>query len=276
MSNVFSRGIVGVFDFDINEIDFSNPLFLKTSEYLPIASLLGSVFSLCIPMSGYVTTMNNDKRNISAIEDKLNGIKRLFNGTGLPRYSSLPLARVLGRLSENIREYLEAPSDMTYNFDKTAYSRTSYALIAGSFFSIKFKNYYLQSMKKLTSGKGTVCDKDGRIIMGMVFKSELLKYHKLYFLINGDFDYANMEFWINYEIDTPQYPYKGFRKMYRNVLKPMLREINIPFVEKGDVDISLRASFSVPQNSIREMEEWKTNLLTGFLNEEAENVVFQF
>lgn len=278
MDNIFSDSVIGTFSFNLDTIDFSKPLFLESNEYLPISSLIGNSFCTHFDMSKSTECDSKDKKIATVIKNALPGIDGVFRGLNIRgKYNHNSISNVLEEVTKCVINYLTASPNIGYSFDIARYSRTSYNLISNSFFQSRFTTYYLQSMRSLISGVGTmITGTNEKIIMGIVFRTDLLKYHKLYYLINGTFDYANMEFWINCDIDTPQYPYKGFRKMYRNIIKPRLTTMQIPIVEKGDVDASLRSSFQAPQNSITELMEWKDKLLADFLDEEAEKLIFQF
>ena len=275
---IFSKSLIGVFDFNIDNIDFENPLFLEGNKYLPIASLLGTSDYRSQNLASFINRTSREREIAVSIMDKLPGMNRIFSGAMvIGHYTRKSIRYLFDILSKDIGEYIEASPNVSYSVNVQGYSRTSYVSIANSMFSTKFTTYYLQSMRALVVGKGTIIHGTSKsLLMGIVFDARLLKYHKLYFLTHGKFDYANMEFWINCDIDTPQYPYKGFRKMYRNIIKPTILELGMKIVEKGDVDASLRVSFNVPQNSIAELVEWKHNLFIDFLKEETEEMTFQF
>jgi hypothetical protein len=259
--------------------NFNGLLFIEGREYMPMASLFINKEAYIIR---YRKTMNclYEARTISNSFEKTlqKSISHLMFELALPSDRRTDVYKMLNEACSMIKAYKDHQPSMLLGAGKMGYKRTSYESISNSFFqSCEISTYYLQSMKKLQSGRGLLYhEKEEELLMAIVFKASLLKYQKLHFLTTGKFDWNIVEFWIQKDIDTPRYPNKGLRKMYRSMIKPIIEKFDVPIVEKASLNNALAASFQVPQSSLQELENWKKEIVTNALQKERESMSFTF
>jgi len=258
-----------------DDFNFDQIIILDNKDYVPLACLFVDDM--------YRNSMINIDANIKA--HIMSSAPWLVNKINMPQkynprrqyYHTERSNEALENIIRSLKHYVNQPAFFYLGKPERSYSRTSYDNISTSFFKAFEDIYYLQSMKKLKSGKGFIFHTEKQdILMMMVVKKELFKYQKLHLITEGDLDYRGIEFWIKREIDTPRYKYKGFRKMYRNSIKPKLQEYNIPIFEKENINDILVSTLDVSQSSIIELEEWKHNLFNSVVELEQEEMEFHF
>lgn len=245
-------------------------IFTCETDYYPIKSLIGYTDRESRPY--FASTKGRDQfRKIT----RSNGLIRICEGNFR---SSDAVGAGANNINQNIREYIQqdVPNCIIYDLNG-GYVRTSYERIASSFFNCHPRKYYLQSAKELMSGTGYMkLLTDQEIIMMIVFKKELYKYHKLFMIENDEFDYSAMELWVLRGLDTPQYKYQGIRRMFRNIMIPMFEEIGLPVVKKENFD-EIVARIQLPgSQSINGLLNWKKRLYEKFREKERESTTFDF
>jgi hypothetical protein len=259
------------------DFNFKGLLFLEGKEYMLMASLFADKKSdnhamtpNCLYDASFINSNFEKTANAS--------IPHLMYDLLLPSEKHcVSEYEHLNRACSMIKIYAEHHPTMLLGESKRKYRRTSYDAISSSFFNSDIETYYLQSMKKLQSGKGLLYhEEEENLLMAIVFKTSLLKYQKLHFLTKGVFDWSIVEFWILKDIDTPKYPNKGLRKMYRSKIKTKIEKFNIPIVEKASLNKELAALFEIPQNSLEELEKWKKEIVVNTLHKEQKNMKFSF
>ena len=269
---------------DMEAIDYEGLLFIDSGDnYMPLKCL----FSEAEKTRGTAAVMGHylDYKHQKFKDEMYNNARHLYEMAFKKRHTSgsawtpLSFKHIISNISEGLKAYLDSSIDMYMPFKSPdgRFNRTSYDNISASFVADYNKAYYLQSMKRLVSGRGMIYHShESEILMTLVFKSSLTRYQKLHYILYGRFDVTAMEFWINDDIDRPQYAHQGFRKMYRNSIKPRILEAGIPIITKSNINKALAATFHVPQSSIAELAEWKTNLLHSVLEEEKDGMTFSF
>lgn len=259
-----------------HEFGFSGEL-----GYLPITALTGSNDSNTVRrkrISPSATTSPKIGNFINSIYSS-RGISNIYVNPNHDNDRYWFLTRNIQNLKDNLTSYLEHDGNHILMLRPRGTVRGSYENISDAFFKNYTTRLFLQSTGEIFSGNGMLyIPSSNRFLMMIVFRTELLKYHKLHMLMNNEFDYSAMELWIEPGLDTPQFEYSGVRRMFRNIITPNLESISLPVKECGNFE-DLKVSIVYPTGvSVSEFQEWKEKFYSYFKEEEHKesmNVTFE-
>ena len=268
-------------NFDIGSFDFETPFFLPSAtDYVPVLSILGDNDSYGHPQLS-VYSDGKGKKLVKRLESEIKGLVKLNHtkAAHLARafYGDAEPRNVAKAYKASIQNFLGHSGEVAIKYDTSKYSKTTYSRIFSNFWRGPSVSYYLQSAKHLHCGQGFIYHTDSKMmLMAIVVPTKLIKYQKLYYIFNGEFDVNGLEFWITRGLDSTAFLYKSFRTAYRKYLKPEVVDSGIRIVEKDNVLQSLIPLMSLPQGSINELEKWKASIAKGCLEAERKSLTIKF
>ena len=279
-----SKGI-GEQTFVLEDCKFKGPFFYEgLSEYLPLAAIIGDNIhsNLEMNISGYYYGLNSSEKKRQKLAYAFH-TKVARSDSGIYRTTKGKISVGGTNLSDLMDAYMHAIAlflnkECGFELEVTprGYQRATYDNLLRAIFGNQRKTYYFQSVKAITAGPGFVYSHAANdFLFCLVVPEELIKYQRLYFILNGEFDPNGMQFWVQKGFDTPKTLYKSFRQSYRKSIKFKMEEWGIEFVEKIRIADEMMPAFNVPA-ALNEIDEWKAGIARETLLAEREKLDFDF
>jgi hypothetical protein len=153
-----------------------------------------------------------------------------------------------------------------------------YRDIGAKFFQCGEIYYYTRSINKIYDSCGILAIHEFDILCALVIPSELVKYQKLFYLLNGYYDPKGLILLVKNEFDNTSYQHQGLRGAYKKDIKTPIINTGIPIVTVDDIYevISFNPLKTIDAQTIDGVNNWITDIATEVMQKEKELYAVKF
>jgi hypothetical protein len=153
-----------------------------------------------------------------------------------------------------------------------------YKDIGERFFQCREILYQTRSMGKVYDSSGILAINDLDIICALAMPPELVKYQKLYYLLNGHYDPKGLVLLVKDGFDTASYKNQGLRGAYRTGIKTPITNIGVPIVTVSDVyeAVSFNPIKTINAQTINDVNNWIIGVADEVIEREKGSFTVKF